>query len=228
MDIKEFLASFKPGFDPVPISEKLRSGLIALVSVLLLGFALHALSNGGFPLIMLSSMAAAAVLLYAVPHSPMAQPWPLVGGNLVAGLVGWICSLYIPDPIIATACAAGLAISAMHLAHCLHPPGAATAVVMVLNAPQLHQHGWQWAATSLVVNVLLSLLLALVLNNLVPGRHYPVRRGVTKPTGISCELKPEDIEWALTQMDGVIDVTEEDLIDIYRMAAGRAKARVAK
>jgi len=28
-------------------------------------------------------MAASATLLYATPHSPLAQPWNLVGGHLV-------------------------------------------------------------------------------------------------------------------------------------------------
>ena len=33
---------------------------------------------------MLGSMGTATFLLFAAPHSPMAQPWPLLGGNLVS------------------------------------------------------------------------------------------------------------------------------------------------
>ncbi len=229
MGVKEFLVSFKPGFDPVSVTEKIRSGLAALTGILLLGLALRFWPQHGYPLIMLASMAAAAVLLYAAPHSPMAQPWPLIGGNLLSALIGWSCSLAIPDPVWAGACAVGAAVTAMHLAHCLHPPGAATALIMVLNATQFHEHGWLWTAGVVLANALFSLVLALAINNLIPGRHYPLRRGPhVRPPGISCELKREDIEWALRQMDGVIDVSEDDLIDIYLMAAGRAKARLAK
>ncbi len=230
MDYREFFASFKPGFDPVPIPEKIRSGLAALTGILILGMALHFLPQHGYPLIMLASMAAAAVLLYAAPHSPMAQPWPLIGGNLLSALVGWACSWAIPDPVWAGAFAVGIAVSSMHLMHCLHPPGAATALIMVLNAAQFHQQGWQWTAGVVIANAFCSLLLALTINNLIPGRHYPALRGVPhpRPPGITCELKREDIEWALTQMDGVIDVSEDDLIDIYLMAASRAKKRVAQ
>ena len=32
------------------------------------------------------------------------------------------------------------------------------------------------------------------------------------------------IEWALAQMDGVIDVSEEDLLEIYRLAGARARS----
>lgn len=33
-------------------------------------------------------MGASAVLVFGVPGSPMAQPWPLVAGNTVSALVG--------------------------------------------------------------------------------------------------------------------------------------------
>ncbi|MDR2196052.1 MAG: hypothetical protein LBE50_05560, partial [Gallionellaceae bacterium] len=61
----------------VPLSEKIRAGVAAFAGILLLGYALHFLSPPGYPpLVTMVSMSAAAVLLYAVPHSPMAQPWP--------------------------------------------------------------------------------------------------------------------------------------------------------
>lgn len=46
--------------------------------------------------------------------------------------------------------------------------------------------------------------------------------------GSSGELGQEDIEWALTQMDGVIDVSEQDLLNIYCLASGHATERAAK
>jgi CBS domain-containing membrane protein len=224
MDFREFFASFKPGFDPIPLTEKFRSGFAALIGILLLGSALHFLPHPGYPLAMLASMAAAAVLLYAVPHSPMAQPWPLICGNVISALVGWGCSLLVPDPVWAGAGAVGLSVFAMHLAHCLHPPGAATAIAMVLNAAQFQQQGGMWTAATVLANAAFSLLLAIAINNVIPGRHYPARRPIasTQRPAISCELKREDIEWALTQMDSVIDVSEDDLIEIYQMAAGHA------
>ena len=228
MNFKALLASFTPSFDPVPLPEKIRTGLAALAGTLLLGLALRYLSQPGYPLIMLASSAAAAVLLYAVPHSPMTQPWPVVGGNLLSGLAGWMCSLIIPDPVLAAGCAVGLAIFVMHLSHCLHPPGGATAMAMVLGAEQFQHHGWVWAVSVVLANTILSLLLALIINNLIPGRHYPMRRAAMPQTVAGSALGQEDIEWALTQMDGVIDVSEEDLLDIYRLASGHARERAAK
>lgn len=89
MNFKDFISSLKPSFDPVPLSEKIRAALAAMTGILLMGLALRFLPQAGYPLIMFASSAAAAVLLYAVPHSPMAQPWSLVGGNLLSGMVGW-------------------------------------------------------------------------------------------------------------------------------------------
>ncbi|MGA7748821.1 MAG: HPP family protein [Gallionella sp.] len=227
MNLKDLISSFKPSFDPVPITEKIRGALAATAGILMMGWALRFLPQADYPLIMFASSAAAATLLFAVPHSPMAQPWPLLGGNLLSGMVGWACSLLIPDPVLAVACAVGVAIFLMHLSHCLHPPGAATAMIMVSGAEQFHHHGWEWAASTVLANTILTLLLALIINNLIPGRRYPMRSAVMprQTAGSSVALGPEDIEWALTRMDGVIDVSEQDLLDIYRLASGHAKER---
>lgn len=226
MSFQDLLISFKPNFDPVPLTEKIRSGLAAFTGILLLGSAIRYLpGENGYHLAMFASMAAASVLLYAAPHSPMAQPWPLVGGNLVSGLIGWTCSLYIADPVLAAACAVGSAVLVMYLMHCLHPPGGATALIMVLGAEQFHQHGWQWAASTVLTNTLLSLLLALSINMLLPGRHYPSRHAAKQVAVHRGEPGAADIEWALTQMDGVIDVSEEDLLEIYRLAAEHAQQK---
>jgi len=227
MSFQDLLASFRPGYDPVHLSEKFRSGFAAFMGILLLGASLHFLpGENGFHLAVFASMAAAAVLLYAAPHSPMAQPWPLVCGNLVSGLIGWLFSLLIPDPVLAAACAVGTAVLAMHLLNCLHPPGGATAMIMVLGAEQFHQHGWLWAALTVAANALLSLVLALSINNLLPGRHYP-QRHAAQPRARRGALAAVDIEWALAQMDGVIDVSEEDLLEIYRLASERSETRAS-
>lgn len=82
----------------------------------------------------------------------------------------------------------------------------------------------------MLANTILSLLLALTINNLIPGRRYPMPSApaLRQTAGRSGEPGPEDIEWALTQMDGVIDVSEQDLLDIYRLASGHAAERAAK
>ena len=98
-------------------------------------------------------------------------------------------------------------------------------MIMVLGAEQFHQHGWEWAALTVAANTLLSLLLALTINKLLPGRHYPAQHAPLQPARRSGDLAAADIEWALSQMDGVIDVSEEGLLEIYRLATEHAHPR---
>ena len=227
MSLVDLLASFKPSFDPVSLSEKFRSAFAALLGIFLLGKLVHWVPDGGHPFMLFASMAAAAVLIYAAPHSPMAQPWPLVVGNLLSGTVGWMCSVSIPDPVLAAACAVGLAILVMHLTHSLHPPGAATAMIMVVNAAQIQHYSWQWVAGAVMANAIFSLLLALSINNLIHLGRYPTQRHHLPPPARPHpgELTMEDVEWALAKMDGTIDVSEEDLLEIYRLADEHARKK---
>jgi CBS domain-containing membrane protein len=230
MDFKSYLSSFKLHFAQTSVTEKLRSGIAGGLAILLLTLALHFLPEAGFPLFIVASMAASATLLYATPHSPLAQPWNLVGGHLVSALAGLACSALIPEPALAAGAAVGFAILLMEFLNCLHPPSAATALMMTLVNSQFHDMGWQWAMVIVAVNTGISLLLALLINNMIPGRRYPMRvmpaPAAPKPAPrISLELT--DIEWALKKMDSVIDVSEEDLAIIYDLASQRAQARTS-
>jgi len=231
MDFKSYLLSFKPHVVHTSFAEKLRSGLAGGIANLLLTLALHYLPQTGFQLLIVTSMAASATLLYATPHSPLAQPWNLVGGHLVAAVAGLVCGLLIPDPTLAAGAAVGSSILLMQLLNCLHPPSAATALMMVLANSPFHDMGWHWAMLIVAANVGISLLLALAINNLLPGRSYPMPPPHALPPpppkpAPFITLEPTDLEWALEQMDSVIDVSEEDLAEIYQLALQRAQTRI--
>ena len=216
-----------PHRSPASLAEKFRSGAAGGVAILLLGLTLHYLPQNDYPLMLLGSMAASAVLLFAVPHSPLAQPWNLVGGHLISALAGWICILFIHDPLLAGGVAVGAAIFLMHYFNCLHPPGAATALTLVLSSAQFQHMGWKWALLVIGINTGLSLLLALLINNMLPGRTYPMQQLVQTPPkpGPFISLEQRDLEAALAQMEGVIDVSEEDLAKIYTLALNHAQSR---
>ena len=87
------------------------------------------LALGGAPeLAIVAPIGASAVLVFAVPASPLAQPWSVVGGNAVSALVGLAVGQTVGDPFLAAGIATALAIGAMSLARCLHPPGGAIAL----------------------------------------------------------------------------------------------------
>lgn len=127
---------------------------------------------GSVNLWFVAPMGASAVLLFAVPASPLAQPWSIVGGNLVAALIGVSCGKLIGDPGIACGVAACLAIGVMFKLRCLHPPSGAVALTAILGGEGVKQLGYAFVWSPVLLNSVLMALLAIVFNNLL-GRRYP-------------------------------------------------------
>ena len=55
-------------------------------------------------------MGASSVLLFAVPTSPLAQPWNVVIGNTIAALIGVTCYQVFPNLTVAFSIAVSLSI----------------------------------------------------------------------------------------------------------------------
>jgi CBS domain-containing membrane protein len=115
----------------------------------------------------------------------------------------------------------------MHYMNCLHPPGAATALTIVLSGVQYQSMGWKWLAMIVFANTVISLSLALLFNNLLPGRRYPAQAVPLIPKASPTVIPdPADIEWAAQQMAGVIDISTADLCAIYDKAQAHAQNRL--
>lgn len=110
-------------------------GAVLLTSQLMPG-------NQGHSLI-IASMGASAVLLFAAPHGTLSRPWPVFGGHVVSALIGVSCVQWLGhDLMIAASLAVGLSITAMYSLRCLHPPGGATALTAVLGGDAVHAMGY--------------------------------------------------------------------------------------
>ena len=129
-----YARAWLPGRTTVDARERLRAvggaALGLLVTALLCRWMAGALGHNAVWLI--APLGASAVLVFAVPASPLAQPWSVIGGNTLSALVGIACANWIPDPAWAAAVAVGGAIGLMFAARCLHPPGGAAALLAVL------------------------------------------------------------------------------------------------
>lgn len=165
-----------------------------------------------------ASMGASAVLLFGVPHGALSQPWPVIGGHGLSAFIGVTCSLLIPHPPLAAACAVGLAIGAMHQTKCVHPPGGATAFTAVMGGPAIHQLGYRFALFPVLTNALVLVLLAVLLNYAFKWRRYPaVLSRPALPPPIHVPGEPplpthEQVVTALRSLDSFVDITEEDLL----------------
>lgn len=231
-----FLKRLIPSLAPVSHTERLRASLGALTGILLTGFVSTMVLGSSISLpLLIAPMGASAVLLFAAPASPLAQPWSILGGNTVAAFIGVTCALFIGDAIIAAAVAVALAIAVMMLLGCLHPPSGAVALTAVLGGPATHEAGYWFVLTPVGVNSALLLAVALLFNN-ATGRRYPHLAPAapanphhtadpvpTQRIGVA----PDDLQAVLAQYDEVLDVSPDVLDAVLHQAQIRAYHRLS-
>jgi CBS-domain-containing membrane protein len=177
-------------------------------------------------------MGASAVLLFAVPHGALSQPWNVFGGHILSALIGVSCALVLSNEVVAASAAVGIAVGVMHYLRCIHPPGGATALAAVIGGEATHALGYQFVITPVLLNVLVMLLVAVAFNFVLPWRRYPAwlvdreKPAVSAPTRVSeRHIEHADLVAALSQIDSFIDVSENDLLRIYELATGEAHQR---
>lgn len=213
---KEWLRRFWPQPHTASTTERGR-GLAGALLGLLLTAGLSQLAVGAGAAYLVAPMGASAVLLFCLPASPLAQPWAIVGGNVVAALVGVTCARFVDPVLLAAPLAACLAIAAMFRLRCLHPPGGAVALMAVLGGAL--PRGDYTLALLVGLNSLLLALVALVFNNLT-GRRYPhPQQSTLHNTHATRDPVPtarlgftkEDLDAALARHGQVLDVSRDDL-----------------
>ncbi|WP_316525511.1 HPP family protein [Kitasatospora brasiliensis] len=121
--------------------------------------------------LLIPPLAASAALVHGAPGLPISQPRNLIAGHLMSALIGYATLAVIGSSTWGAAVAAGLSLGAMMLTHLPHSPAAATAVIVVLQAPH--------PVPFLPLLVLATGLLVMI--GLLPGRigGHPVRYPVS-------------------------------------------------
>ncbi|MBL8251282.1 MAG: HPP family protein [Candidatus Competibacter sp.] len=160
---------------PLPsIRDTLRTSLAVGAAVLLAGVLSTWLAPAALRPVLVASMGASAIILLALPTSPLAQPWPFVGGQLISFAIGIGLARWVPWPLVACGAAVFLSAAAMLRLHCLHPPGGAATLIPILAHPDGPPFGYDFLLVPVAVNLASLLLLAWLLNRLL-GRTYPHR-----------------------------------------------------
>ncbi|WP_223295967.1 HPP family protein [Shewanella sediminis] len=111
----------------------------------------------------LASTGASAMLIFGIPHSPVSQPWPLVGGHIISALIGISAYYLIPNPVLASSVAIGIAMLAMHCTGSMHPPGGATAVTAVIGGSTVHELGYYFVIVPVFFNSIILLSIAMAI-----------------------------------------------------------------
>jgi CBS domain-containing membrane protein len=229
----EWLRSFWPQPHTASPTERGRAVAGALIGLLLTAAVSHLALGPQAAAFLIAPMGASAVLLFCLPASPLAQPWSIIGGNLVSALIGVGCAKAIANPMLAAPLAGCLAIGAMFYLRCLHPPGGAVALTAVLGGPVVHAAGYQFALWPVGLNSLLLALAALLFNNLT-GRRYPhPQQSALKNVHATRDPVPtarlgftkEDLDAALARYGQVLDVSRDDLEAIIQETEVQAYGR---
>jgi CBS domain-containing membrane protein len=179
--------------------------------------------------IVVASLGASAVLVFALPHVSVSQPWSLVGGQVVSAIVGVTCAMLIVDTSLAASVAVGGSILAMYYLRCVHPPGGATALAAVIGGPNIHALGYQYVGAPIFINAMLLLLLAITINFLFKWRRYPVylssrlNKDKLETKNATSMFASEDLQEAMKQLDLYFDVGEEDLTRLVNLAINNYK-----
>lgn len=220
-------------FQPLLAGASLPERLLACLGVTL-GIALTVVLCRLLPLrgadlpVIVAPLGASAVLVFAVPASPLAQPWPTIGGNTLSTLVGVAIYQTVPHLALAAGLAVGAAILMMSLLRCLHPPGGAAALTAVIGGDAIHAAGYGFALVPVGINSLALVGLALVFHRLA-RRRYPHRPSAGTPAmareQAAAGFTTADIDAALADMHESFDIAREDLDVLLARAEAHARAR---
>ena len=173
--VRRSLRAIGPAIPPVSAAEALRAGFGAFAGLAVAGlFILSPQADLELGLYLIAPFGASAVLLFAVPNSPLAQPWSAIVGNTIAALVGVTICLNIPDPALRIALAVGFTVALIGFARAVHPT-IADQVTAAMNPEAIAELGYWFALMPVALGTFVLVAAATAYAHLT-GRRYPFRQ----------------------------------------------------
>jgi CBS-domain-containing membrane protein len=210
------------------LSEQLVATLGGVIGIMLVILLTRAVAGEQAALVIVPSFGASAVLIFAAPHSPFAQPWAVLGGHLFSAIVGVACWKLVPNATLAAGLAVGLAIGIMHLTRSLHPPGGATALAAVIGGATVHDLGFTYVANPIAINCAIILVVGVVFNYAFAWRRYPASlmryRGAAVTKGsVWPRISESHVMEAMDHLNVVIDVEPNEMSEIIQQTLAVAQ-----
>jgi CBS domain-containing membrane protein len=233
MHWREFLHNFLPEPGHVPWRERALSGFGALLAILaVVGLSPSLLQA---PFYVIAAVGASSVLIFALPASPLAQPWAVFGGYVVSAAIGVVMARWVPYEPVAAGLAVGCAIVAMLTLRCLHAPAGAVALFAVIGGDTIRSLGFAYVLSPVAANAALLVALGILYNNLIPGRHYPrphpelvagQAEDVASPT--LSGFSHEELGAILDEYGHPLNISGEELDEILAIVERRRQSRVRR
>ncbi len=218
-----FIAPNEQQISTITITARLKVVLAAFFALFVVAYVSYSLLNQTTYIFLLASMGASAVIIFALPSSPLARPWAFIAGHFIPAGIGLFCSLHIEQVPLMAATTIAAVIFSMYLFECMHPPGGATALVPVISAASGHTLGWEFLIFPVGLNILLmgfaSFLLRRFLIKVAPPALTQVQAlQSTEPPRTRLSIQQEDMNFAMNSLDSVLDVNTDILMSLYQKA----------
>ncbi|GAA5234909.1 HPP family protein [Verticiella sediminum] len=193
----------------------------------------HMLGDGLRVSMLTASLGASALLLVTVPASPLAQPWPIIGGNTLSAVTGLAVGAVVHDPVLASGIAVASAIAVMSLTRSLHPPGGATALSAALGGSAVDSWGLLYPLVPVAINGCVLVCLGVLFHRLRKHAYPhvapppPANMHATSdlPPMLRVGFREEDISTALERLNETFDIDRDDLARLLREIELRAMVR---
>jgi CBS domain-containing membrane protein len=230
--MRAFWARLAPRMVGARVGDRIFAGFGAMAGVALAGLLSDQAVGGtqSYPWLV-APVGASAVLVFAVPASPLAQPWAVIGGNFLSALVGLTIGARVGDPLLAAGAAVGLAIMLMSLLRCLHPPGGAVALMTAIMA-NTSGAPLTFAFAPVALNSVFLVMLGWVYHRFSTHDypHLPTPAPVnvhetSDPPPLARDFEAQDIDAALAQFHESYDIQRGDLELLLRAAEKRRLSR---
>lgn len=229
--LKDWLRSFFPA--PLSVGPKEWGRAVIGVGLVVLPMVSIGLWLFGGPVTLhiVAPAGASAVILFSASSSPFAQPWSVLGGNIIATTIGVALGLSALPTVAAAVLAVCLAIGCLFLLRCMHPPSCALAMVAAIGGPGISELGYG-LLVPVGFNSLLLIAAALVYNNLT---HHPYPKPHTSSSDAERPSVPlgearmsftgNDVDRALEDFGEIVDITRDDLVELIKRTETHAIRR---
>ncbi|MBD1572597.1 CBS domain-containing protein [Vibrio sp. S17_S38] len=215
----------------IPLLERSKVAMAAFVTIFLVTIIGTQMQDPNAALVLLGSMGASAVIIFALPSSPLAKPWSFVAGHTIAAVLGISMTMVISDFALLASLTIAIILMLMYIFECMHPPAAATALVPVIASRNIDV-GYD-LLIPVMLNVVVFLLVSLILNRWVLRRKLSVLPEKFDPVHLHNDQSPlkrlglqqEDLMQAINSFDTVLAVSEQGLEQIYQQAQRHAYQR---
>ena len=133
--------------------KKYESMLLGALGATLGIVLLQVLSETSNIALLVAPFGATFVLVFALPESPLVKPKNIVGGYLIATIVGLLFYQLFGNTPLSLGLAFGLSFILMQLTKSLHPPAGSIPLLIMFSKPD-----WSYVLTPIFIGVILILV----------------------------------------------------------------------